>query len=394
MVAGGDALARDADGRVVFVAGALPGERVVVEVTEERKDYRKARTVEVLDAAPERVDPPCPNVAAGCGGCAWQHIAPPAQLTLKEQIVRDALTRIGRLPPEAHPPIESVRLAGAARTTLRVAVAGGQAHFHQAGSSSALVPATGCLVASPLLVELLDRGRFGDATSATLRAGAATGDRAVLLEPTASGASLPDDVTLVAGRPRRRGERRGVVREVIRGRPLEVSIDAFFQASREAAEALVAIVLASLAPVAGAGEIDHVADLYAGGGLFASAIAYELGVSVVAVERHPVAVADARVNLRDLPATVVAAEVARWRPERRFDAVVADPARPGLGGPGVGAVLAARPRQVVLVSCDVASFARDVRLLREAGWVPATVHVVDAFPHTAHAEVVSLFRPV
>jgi 23S rRNA (uracil1939-C5)-methyltransferase len=97
VAAGGAAVARDEDGRVVFVRGALPGERVRVVVTDERRSYASARVAEVLEAAPDRVDPPCPHVAEGCGGCDWQHIAPDAQPALRTAIVRDALSRIGRI---------------------------------------------------------------------------------------------------------------------------------------------------------------------------------------------------------------------------------------------------------------------------------------------------------
>ncbi|MGH9156159.1 MAG: TRAM domain-containing protein, partial [Acidimicrobiales bacterium] len=121
MAAGGDALARHRDGRVVFVEGALPGERVVARLTEISRDYARAVAVEILEPSPDRVDPPCPALAAGCGGCTWQHVAPSAQIRLKAAIVTDALRRIGRL---AEPPVpQVVDLDGPAlRTTARLAV--------------------------------------------------------------------------------------------------------------------------------------------------------------------------------------------------------------------------------------------------------------------------------
>src|SRR5947209_2591023 len=89
VAAGGDGIARDADGRVVFVTGAIPGEHVRVELVEERRDFARARVVEVLQASPARVSPPCPELARGCGGCTWQHVALEEQRTLKADIVRD-----------------------------------------------------------------------------------------------------------------------------------------------------------------------------------------------------------------------------------------------------------------------------------------------------------------
>ena len=74
LVAGGDALARLEDGRVVFVDGALPGEVVDVEITQSKKDFARATLASIVTPSPHRVDPPCPNVARGCGGCSWQHL--------------------------------------------------------------------------------------------------------------------------------------------------------------------------------------------------------------------------------------------------------------------------------------------------------------------------------
>src|SRR5829696_89671 len=149
-VAGGAALARDPDGRVVFVAGALPGERVAIEVTEARKDFGRARVLEVLDPSVDRVAPPCPHLAHGCGGCDLQHLSAGAQPELKRSIVVDALRRIGRLPHAE----DLVRLGPALpatgyRTTVRGAVVDGRFGF-RAAASHAVVDVDHCLVAHPL----------------------------------------------------------------------------------------------------------------------------------------------------------------------------------------------------------------------------------------------------
>ncbi|MDQ3757116.1 MAG: TRAM domain-containing protein, partial [Actinomycetota bacterium] len=98
VAAGGDALARDDDGRVVFVEGALPGETVTAEVFESKRDYARARVVEVLSPSPGRVAAPCAGVAAGCGGCQWQHVDYPAQLRIKQTVVAYQLRRVGGFP--------------------------------------------------------------------------------------------------------------------------------------------------------------------------------------------------------------------------------------------------------------------------------------------------------
>ena len=92
------ALAREADGRVVMIEGAIPGERVEVELTTKKKSFARGHVTAVLEPSPDRVTPPCEYVAAGCGGCEWQHIAPDAQRRLRRDVVVDALTRLGKVP--------------------------------------------------------------------------------------------------------------------------------------------------------------------------------------------------------------------------------------------------------------------------------------------------------
>jgi 23S rRNA (uracil1939-C5)-methyltransferase len=115
---------------------------------------------------------------------------------------------------------------------------------------------------------------------------------------------------------------------------------------------------------------------------------------VTAIESEAAAVADALVNLADRDAVVVQGEVGAWRPaagDRPVDAVVADPARSGLGRPGVAALDASGAGRLVLVSCDPASLARDARLLVDLGWRCEEVVVVDTFPDTFHIEAVTGF---
>jgi tRNA/tmRNA/rRNA uracil-C5-methylase (TrmA/RlmC/RlmD family) len=95
MAAGGAAVAREVTGRVVLVDGALPGETVEAVLTEERSSYARARVSAVLEPSPDRVAPPCPHVARGCGGCGWQHISLEAQRRYKTEVVSEALDRIG-----------------------------------------------------------------------------------------------------------------------------------------------------------------------------------------------------------------------------------------------------------------------------------------------------------
>lgn len=383
MVAGGDALARDADGRVVFVAGALPGERVAAEVVERvrRKDFARARVLTVLEPAPGRVVPPCPHLARGCGGCTWQHADPALQRALKREVVADALRRLGRLEaPEVGdgPGLDPFGY----RTTVRMAVgADGRVAYRRAASHD-VVEVDSCLVAHPLLAELIGDARFAGADEVVLRCGARTGERLVLASPTAAGVDVPDDVVLVGDDELSAG-RRAWLHEEVAGRRWRISARSFAQVRPDGAEALVDVVRAE------AGEGGHrMVDAYGGGGLFTGTVG--TGRRTTLLERAPSAAADARVNLAGLDARVVRVDVARWRPTTA-DLVIADPARSGLGRDGVAVLAGTGAARLVLVSCDAAALGRDAALLADLGFDHVRTTVVDLFPGTPHVEAVTLF---
>jgi tRNA/tmRNA/rRNA uracil-C5-methylase (TrmA/RlmC/RlmD family) len=389
MVAGGAALARDDTGRVVFVDGALPGEIVTARLTETRVDFARAVAVDILEPSPDRVFPPCPALAAGCGGCSWQHIAPAAQVKLKAGIVVDALRRIGHLREPPEPTV--VALDGPAlRTTARLAVSpGGRAGYRPRGEPGQAVETDSCLAAHPLVEELIVAGCYPGAAEVLLRAAVASGERMVRVSPrgVVDQVRVPSGVVVLA-----EGDRGAAVHETVAARPFQISVDSFFQSGPVAAAGLGAAVLDALDNVVSDGG--HVVDAYAGVGLFASLIGARLKARVTAIEIGRSAVADARVNLADVDARVLSLDVDKWRPRRGdhpIEAVVADPPRSGLGRSGSSAVVGARSPRIVLVSCDPASLGRDTALLRRAGYNLASVAVIDAFPHTSHVETVSRF---
>lgn len=388
MTAGGAALARDADGRVVFVEGALPGERVRARVVSSKKDFARAVAVEVLDASPDRVAPPCAALAAGCGGCTWQHVRRDAQGLLKAGIVRDSLRRIARLDLDAAGVALTIRPLASRprRTTVRLGVDAHGRAGERRHASNEVVPADDCDAVHPLLEELVVRGRFPGAEEVVLRIGAASGERGARTLPDAAGASVvvPEDVQVGP---------EGTVHEQVAGVWLEVSIASFFQSGPEVAAALVAAVDQAIGDTVPTGG--HLLDAYAGVGLFGATIGSRRGARVTAVETSASATRDARVNLTaaGVDARVVRSEVARWRPPAGapVDAVVADPSRTGLGRPGVEALEASGAGRVVLVSCDPASLARDAALLESRGYRLAAIDLVDAFPDTFHVETVTRF---
>ncbi|MFM7047664.1 MAG: class I SAM-dependent RNA methyltransferase [Actinomycetota bacterium] len=379
LVAGGDGMARDADGRVVFVEGVVAGEQVDAEFVEVKRDFARARLIAVVAPSASRVLAPCRHVADGCGGCDWQHLAAPAQHDAKVEIVREAFSRTGRMPDADIRKGASVG-HDASRTTVRMAVTSdGRLGFRRAASHD-VVGIESCLVMHPRLADLVNSVGVRGSGEVTLRCGDATGDRGIWAHDKARLLGLPDDVATGA---------QAVVHEEVNGVRLRVSMESFFQASRQAAESLVdAVARASQGALDGADG--PVIDAYGGVGLFAATVV-PVGVQTVLVESSESACADAQVNLRGHTAKVEHARFEHWKPQRA-GLVIADPARSGLGKPGVGVIVETDAPRVVLVSCDAVAAARDARLLVDAGYQLVDVEVLDLFPHTHHVEVVARYE--
>ena len=386
LVAGGDALGHLADGRVVFVPGALPGELVDVQITQAKKDFARGTVASIVEPSSHRVAPPCEHVARGCGGCSWQHLDVAQHMEAKVAIVREALRRNGK--------IETLEVVAggvvpptASRTTLRMAVTpDGRLGFRRGGSHDVIDTPT-CLVAHPLLNEFIGDVRVTGATEATLRCGVETGEVGIWLHDEdgedvhgATVSGLPSHV--VVGR-------KAMLHEVVQGVSLQVSMASFFQASQVAAELLVSAVNDAAGDAALSGEYGPIIDAYGGVGLFTATLV-DTDIPVVLVESNPSACSDARSNLHDHDVSIEQIAVEQWRVQ---DAglVIADPARNGLGAMGVNAVVATEAKRIVLVSCDAVAGARDIRLLLDAGYACEGVTVLDLFPNTPHVEVVSSF---
>ncbi len=371
MASGGDAVARTPDGKAVFIRGALPGERVRVRLVADHAKYAVGCVDELVEASPDRVAPPCPELRRGCGACQWQHVSVPAQRRLKERFVVEAIERGGVDCPAPNPPVELDPWAF--RTTISAAVSQGRAGFHQTRSDR-IVPVDACLVAHPLLGELLVGARYPGARKVLLRCGARTGERLAATTPTGLEISVPEDVHA------------GHFHEFAAGRRWRVSARSFFQSRPDGADALAGIVRSAADQM---GAPSTAVDLYSGVGLYAGVLARR-GWSVTAVEGSRSAVADAEINLRGSEVAVVGADVTGWAPSRA-DLVVADPSRIGLGSRGVDVVAGTGARRVILISCDAASLGRDAALLHQGGYALQAVTLVDLFPHTFRVEVVTVY---
>ncbi len=390
MIVGGAALARDGDGRVVFVDAGLPGEVVEVEITTNKRDFAKAEVVRVIEASVRRVEPACEAWQRGCGGCDWLHVAAAEQLDLKAEIVHDALSRIGRINRPAifvGDSIDSWRY----RTTARV-IANSEGRFgFRARRSHDVIAIDHCPVMHPDLEAQVVAARPAPGAEVTIRV------------------SLSDHTTTSVAqmsRPRSRFHTREPapvehdpssdehLHETVAGVRLRVSARSFFQSSPQSAELLIDSVQRALEGFDLSGRV--LLDAYGGVGLFAATIGAR-AAHVIVVESSPSSSADARANLADRlaeqTAEVVECRIEQW-PVSEVDIVIADPARAGLGREGVAALAASRAAAIVLVSCDPASLARDTTLLREHYYQHRGSEVLDLFPNTSHIEAVSLFEHV
>ena len=412
---GGRMIARH-EGRIVLVSGAIPGERVRARVVGFRRDVPLVATEHVLVPDPDRrpadADP-------ACGGNVFAHVAYTRQLALKREIVADAFVRIGRLPAPASIAIAPSPERGY-RMRTRLHVAGAQLGFLEAGSHRLCdAVATGQLT--------VDTARVLDGLGRALEAGGADGVREVEIVESVAGdqrlvhlwldrnrATIPEaaaglvsvtGVTGVSAAVSRTDPVTVVAGDAEIADPLSVAVPtlrepgtavvrrraaAFFQANRHLLGALVARVLDALPD-------DPVVDLYAGVGLFAVAAAADGHSDVTAVEGDPISGEDLANNAARVGAGVraVRRSVERYLREVRHPARgawIVDPPRTGLSRDARTRVAACGPPRLVYVSCDLATLARDLRVLIDAGYALRAIEGFDLFPRTAHLELVAVLE--
>jgi len=363
----------------MFVEGALVGELVTAEVISVDRRWSRARVTDVIEESPHRVPVACEHHLAGCGGCDMLHVDARAQMQMKTSIVLDQLTRCG-----VDAPMPSLRMLDAdrGRTTVRAAVVNGRAGFRARGSHDVVI-VEDCGAVDDSAEELLVDGRYGSAESVFIRVGARTGERMVVVAPTADEVSVPSDVMVVSS-DELDSARRAWIHEELSGRRWRISARSFFQNRPAGAEALIDEVSEMVEALADDGPL---VDAYAGVGLFAGTLGD--GRKVTAIEKCVHAAADARVNLTT-NAKVLRIPVERWR-SSPASVLIADPARSGLGSEAVRPLLSCQPKLIVLVSCNPSSFAADARRIIDAGYLLNRWTVLDLFPLTSHIETVTAF---
>ena len=415
-------------GKAVFVGFVLENEKIAATLTEEKPGFARARADKIIEASAERIEPQCPYFQR-CGGCHYQHTAYEHQLAIKSAILKENLRRLAKLEltseieVHASPPWNYRN-----RTRLQVRAQSGFAMGYFKGSSHEVLAVEQCPISSPLInraIEVLWRlGRAGkvpgDLREVELFANEDDTKLQVELygdphteqaKRAKSGETLAErlrtelpEVVSVHVFAQNTGVARGAqmlandepdwslgtgeFRYATKAGSLRVSGGSFFQVNRFLVEELVDLVTANRA-----GEL--ALDLYAGVGLFSSALSKAFG-HIVAVESSHSSAGDLKYNsprngkaVRTTVEEYLAAKGAKVRPEL----VVVDPPRAGLGERVARTVAELDARRLTYVSCDPATLARDLVTLAGSGFRVEQVHLVDLFPQTYHIEsVVQLVR--
>ncbi len=334
---GGKGVARDA-GKVFFVPFTITGETVTALPVRSKKSFAEAELVSVETPSPDRVEPRCPYFGH-CGGCAYQHIAYPAQLEIKSRQVEQTLRRVGRLEHVPMRPIVASPTDYGYRNRIRVHVEGGQAGFY-ANASHELVDVESCPIAAPEVNEALARLR-----------------RAVVQD---------GDYTLW-GRER----------------------SAFFEQTNDAVAAeLIRLVQETVRP-----NQSLLVDAYCGAGFFAKRLGDRFP-AVIGIEENTHAIEQAR-RTADAHERYIAGDVSVFLGEilaandPQTTTVVLDPPAIGIAPRVADLLMGSRPSEILYVSCNPATLARDLGLLCRGAYRLEAVTPVDMFPQTAEIEVIA-----
>lgn len=369
---GGVGLAH-AESLTLFVALAAPGDRLRVKIERTQGQTAFASIVEILEASPVRIEPPCPYFGR-CGGCDFQQLTYQAQLETKVEIIRDCLQRIAKITPPADIRIvPSSEWHYRARTNWQIDSVARLLGYFERGTNR-VCDVEYCAVLVPELEQTLERVRREIKTGRPVS------------RPRGIDAVVADDGISVF--PPFAGLSADMIRKKIGNEIYSFTAEAFFQVNHELLPALIDEALADAK-----GQL--AVDLYAGVGLFTLPIARRFA-RVSSVETHPRATDFAKRNLQAAGLNnveVVTLDVAHWlrnyRPFEPLDFLLLDPPRVGCENAAIAGILAVRPRHIAYVSCDPATLARDLRKFIDDDYVLDSIVAFDMFPQTHHVESVA-----
>ncbi len=426
---GGDGVGHLEDGRVVFVPGACPGDKLEVRLVETRDRFTRGTIEEILSASSSRVTPECDEAAClRCGGCPWAQVAYEEQLRWKRRAVVDAFVRIAKQDPSAMeqmigeclPSKDQWHYRNKVEFEVGQDVAGRfTLGMHAAGGN--FDPLSRCLLIDRKLAKapkaltgslrFLQNGQSLGIERVGVRASRRTGQVEVAIWtktgpfPRARAAQIVGQALQVkdagvvrvlvksttkarkvAGVESLAGH--GTWAEQVCGREMRFTAPSFFQVNTSQAETLIDLVLEGL----DLHREDLVLDLYSGAGTFTLPLA-AVSDSVVAIESASSSIRDLQRNLdaNHLDAEVIGGDVAHELVDfGEADALVVDPPRAGLSDKSLEVLLSMRARTIAYVSCNPTTLARDVSRMLKAGYELRRITPVDMFPQSYHVETVCI----
>jgi 23S rRNA (uracil1939-C5)-methyltransferase len=396
---GGDAMGRLEDGRAVFVPFGLPGERVHIRLTEEKRGFARGELLELLDASPYRIIPRCKHFGV-CGGCHYQNLPYNEQLKAKREILRDQLIRIGRI---ENPPVHET-IASPSPWNYRNHV---QFHLTKEGKlgyvkaqSPTVFAISECHLPENSINSLWPQLEFEPDTNierVSLRSGKEA-DLMLVLEsdsPEAPELEIEAEISVIHAFEENSVVVAGNDQLIIRvlDRDFRVSATSFFQVNTAMAEKMVEHLLAWL-PVSLSTTL---LDVYCGVGLFSAFLAPKCE-RIIGIESSASACEDFAFNLDEfnnvelyegLAEEILPALVGRIV---NTTYTIVDPPRAGLDKRVVDGLLKMNPQVIAYVSCDPSTLARDAKRLIEGGYQLKQVTPFDLFPQTYHVESISFFE--
>jgi 23S rRNA (uracil1939-C5)-methyltransferase len=393
---GGDSIGRLEDGRAVFVPFGIPGEKVRIEITEDKKSFIKGKILDIITPSPKRIQGKCAHFLS-CGGCHYQHLAIEDQLEFKQQIITDQLTRLGGF---TNPPVLKIRPSPAAwnyRNSLQFHLSPrGRIGFRGVNPREIIeihechLPLAGINETWPLL----DFEPGSPIDRIELREGI---EEELLLHLRSKTAQTPEiqlniPISIVMDTSE--------IKQVVAGaewlfmevnqRKFRVSAGSFFQVNKPLAGEMVNYVLGNLDLTSDS----SVLDLYCGVGLFSAFLATE-AKSCIGIENSPSACEDFIFNLDQFEnVQLYEGSVEDILPhlDLKTEIVIADPPRSGIDKKALDAILAIKPKQIAYVSCDPATLARDLKILATNGYSIHSVQPFDLFPQTYHIETITILN--
>ena len=400
-VYGGEVLGRLPDGRAVFVPFAIPGETVLVRLVEEKRRYARAELLDVLEPNPQRITARCAHFG-DCGGCHYQHLPYRIQLETKTAILLDQLERIGGL---KDPPVESI-LASPQDFNYRNHIQlhlteEGRLGYHKAGSQDVFAIQECHLPLDEInhTWPQLDFEHIPEIERIGIRCGE-QGELQLILEsgdviaPELLVEDIPVSVVhlspvgslVLAGSE-------SLIFE-IHNRHFRVSAGSFFQINSGVATRMIELLMAELDDLYSPGGIKTAIDAYCGVGLFSAIIAPRVD-RLIGIEASASACEDFGVNLDEFDhVELYEAKVEQVLPSLQDapDLLVLDPPRTGVDHLALDAILDLRVPNLVYISCDPATLARDAKRLIAGGYQLVRITPLDMFPQTYHIETLSVWQ--